>query len=64
MTQENNLGHTIKFIKVEPGTRVNDSHKSSNAHFLGVVPAKGPRVAAYLVYAVHDGKKAPTRKRV
>lgn len=62
MVTPNDLGHTIKFIPIEPGARVNDSHRSG--HFLGVIPAKGRRVAAYLIYAVHDGKVGPTKKRV
>ncbi len=55
------LGHTIKFILIEPGAKVDDSHKGS--HYLGIIPAKGRKVAAYLVYAVHPGKRAPAKKR-
>lgn len=61
MTKKEDLEHHVKFIKVEPGAVINDSHRTG--HFLGVVPAKGRRLAAYLVYAVHNGKKAPTKKR-
>jgi uncharacterized protein YcgI (DUF1989 family) len=55
------VNHTIKFIPIEPGARVADRHEGG--HYLGIIPAKGRKVAAYLVYAIHDGKTGPTKKK-
>lgn len=61
MTKKDDLRHTIKFILVEPRADIDDSHKGS--HYLGIIPAKGRKLAAYLVYAVHRGKSGPTKKK-
>ena len=55
--------HKIKFIRVEHDDVLDISHEDEGAkyHILGILPAK-KGVAAYLVYAVHPGKRGPVKR--
>ena len=43
-------GHIIQFALIRPGDAVS---YGNNGHILGVIPAKGRRVGAYLIFAAH-----------
>ena len=60
MSQEDT--HTIKFIKVGTGSRINYKH-AFGGHFLGIIPTPGRTVGAYMVFALHPGQQEPFKKR-
>ena len=63
MTTKPDDTHTIKFIKVRNGDRVNYGHEGRRSHLIGVIPTPGREASAWLIYAVHSKRTAPYKLR-